>query len=153
MKQKNLVIYFSICFVIYFCNACINTYCSRGLPPSYPGTKQNGTRLDAVQLPTWARGDAREFVRRHREALECDYVSAHLHQWIDLIFGCKQRGDAALDADNVFHHLFYEGQWSINCSTKVSGQSIVLRRSVVNQIFYVRQRSISIMFHRLFYKS
>lgn len=42
------------------------------------------------------------------QALECDYVSSHLHEWIDLIFGYKQQGQAAIDADNVFHHLFYE---------------------------------------------
>ncbi len=43
------------------------------------------------------------------KALESDYVSAHLHEWIDLIFGYKQNGEEALKAHNVFHHLFYEG--------------------------------------------
>lgn len=47
------------------------------------------------------------------QALECDYVSAHLHEWIDLIFGCKQRGPQAVEAINVFHHLFYEGNVDI----------------------------------------
>ncbi|OZC09884.1 hypothetical protein X798_02990 [Onchocerca flexuosa] len=73
------------------------------------GIKQNGVALDDVILPAWAKGDAREFVRMHRQALECDYVSANLHNWIDLIFGYKQRGDAAAEANNVYHHLFYEG--------------------------------------------
>ncbi len=45
--------------------------------------------------------------------MECDYVSAHLHEWIDLIFGYKQQGPPAVEAVNVFHHLFYEGQVDI----------------------------------------
>ncbi len=45
----------------------------------------------------------------HTQALESDYVTAHLHEWIDLIFGYKQNGDEALKAHNVFHHFFYEG--------------------------------------------
>ncbi|VDN29256.1 unnamed protein product, partial [Gongylonema pulchrum] len=73
------------------------------------GVKQNGVALGDVVLPPWAKGDAREFVRVHRQALECDYVSGNLHNWIDLIFGYKQRGDAAIEANNVYHHLFYEG--------------------------------------------
>ncbi|KAG9480633.1 hypothetical protein GDO78_012215 [Eleutherodactylus coqui] len=77
------------------------------------GCKQNGTKLCDVILPPWAKGDPREFIRVHREALECDYVSAHLHEWIDLIFGYKQQGPPAVDAVNVFHHLFYEGQVDI----------------------------------------
>lgn len=77
------------------------------------GSKQNGTPLDDVVLPPWARGDPIEFIRLHRSALECDFVSSHLHEWIDLIFGYKQRGPPAVDAVNVFHHLFYEGNVDI----------------------------------------
>ncbi|XP_049532447.1 WD repeat and FYVE domain-containing protein 3 isoform X2 [Anopheles darlingi] len=77
------------------------------------GTKQNGEVLNNVILPPWAKNDAREFIRVHREALECEYVSRHLHLWIDLIFGYKQRGQASVEAINVFHHLFYEGNVDI----------------------------------------
>jgi len=74
------------------------------------GTRQgNGGTIDTVELPPWAKGDSKIFVAKHREALESDYVSQHLHQWIDLIFGHKQRGEAALEATNVFHHLSYHG--------------------------------------------
>lgn len=47
------------------------------------------------------------------QALECDYVSSHLHEWIDLIFGYKQQGKPAEEAFNVFLYLFYEGQVDI----------------------------------------
>jgi hypothetical protein len=74
------------------------------------GSRQgNGGRIDTVQLPPWAKGDPKIFIAKHREALESDYVSKHLHHWIDLVFGYKQRGEAALEATNVFHHLSYRG--------------------------------------------
>lgn len=77
------------------------------------GVKQSGEGLGDVVLPPWAKQDPREFIRVHRMALECDYVSQNLHHWIDLIFGYKQQGQAAVDATNVFHHLFYEGNVDI----------------------------------------
>ena len=78
------------------------------------GRKQSGVVLNDVVLPTWAKDDPREFIRVHRMALESDFVSAHLNEWIDLIFGFKQLGAAAVDAVNVFHHLFYEGAVDID---------------------------------------
>ena len=47
--------------------------------------------VDDVRLPPWAK-NAFDFVRLNREALESDYVSEHLNEWIDLIFGSKQLG-------------------------------------------------------------
>eukprot|EP00656_Telonema_subtile_P019409 TRINITY_DN20663_c0_g1_i1.p1 TRINITY_DN20663_c0_g1~~TRINITY_DN20663_c0_g1_i1.p1 ORF type:complete len:591 (-),score=144.24 TRINITY_DN20663_c0_g1_i1:33-1805(-) len=73
------------------------------------GTTQSGEACGAVGLPPWANGSASEFVRKNREALECDYVSERLHLWIDLVFGYKQRGDKAVRANNVFHYLSYQG--------------------------------------------
>ncbi|MCJ1396460.1 hypothetical protein MMC18_009350 [Xylographa bjoerkii] len=74
------------------------------------GSRQGtGGTIDTVILPPWAKGDPKIFIAKHREALESDYVSQHLHHWIDLVFGHKQRGEAALEATNVFHHLSYRG--------------------------------------------
>uniref|UniRef100_A0A8C5NWV7 WD repeat and FYVE domain containing 4 n=1 Tax=Jaculus jaculus TaxID=51337 RepID=A0A8C5NWV7_JACJA len=71
------------------------------------GCMQDGTALGDVQLPPWADGDPRKFISLHRQALESDFVSANLHYWIDLIFGYKQQGPAAVDAVNTFHPYFY----------------------------------------------
>jgi len=73
------------------------------------GEKQkSGGAVDDVRLPPWALGDAHEFVRRHRGALESDRVSDALAGWVDLIFGFRQRGVLAVEAANVFYHLTYE---------------------------------------------
>lgn len=69
----------------------------------------DGGKVDLVTLPPWAKGDPNIFIAKHREALESEHVSRHLHHWIDLVFGQKQRGEAALEATNVFHHLSYQG--------------------------------------------
>ncbi|XP_028984475.1 neurobeachin-like protein 2 isoform X2 [Betta splendens] len=61
-----------------------------------------------VVLPRWA-ASREDFIRKHRKALECEHVSSHLHEWIDLIFGCKQRGEEAVNALNVFYYCTYEG--------------------------------------------
>ncbi|KAG2501969.1 hypothetical protein HYH03_000465 [Edaphochlamys debaryana] len=72
------------------------------------GVRQSGRAVNDVELPPWA-SDPRDFLAKHRAALEAPPVSRQLHAWIDLIFGHKQRGPAAEEADNVFFHLTYEG--------------------------------------------
>lgn len=38
------------------------------------GVRANDKRVDQVKLPNWAR-NPEEFLRKHREALESEYVS------------------------------------------------------------------------------
>ncbi|XP_060726425.1 neurobeachin-like protein 2 isoform X5 [Tachysurus vachellii] len=68
----------------------------------------NQESVNNVVLPRWA-SSREDFIRKHRQALESEYVSAHLHEWIDLIFGYKQRGPEAVEALNVFYYCTYEG--------------------------------------------
>ncbi|XVF07938.1 hypothetical protein REPUB_Repub06bG0182200 [Reevesia pubescens] len=72
------------------------------------GTTQLGGKLDSVKLPSWAQNPV-DFIHKHRMALESEHVSAHLHEWIDLIFGYKQRGKEAILANNMFFYITYEG--------------------------------------------
>jgi len=78
------------------------------------GTKQDGVKVDDVILPPWAKNDPRLFIKKHMEALECKYVSENLHHWIDLMFGYKQQGEAAVKAFNMFFPLTYEGAVDID---------------------------------------
>ncbi|KAK0655900.1 hypothetical protein B0T16DRAFT_21821 [Cercophora newfieldiana] len=74
------------------------------------GVRQGGGgKVDNVILPPWAKGDPKIFIQKHREALESPYVSQNLHKWIDLVFGYKQRGEAAVESLNIFHPLSYKG--------------------------------------------
>lgn len=67
------------------------------------GKRQSGDLVNDVKLPPWCDGSARLFMLVHRQALESEIVRRQLHQWIDLIFGFKQKGNAAVNAINVFH--------------------------------------------------
>ena len=78
--------------------------------------------LPDLALPSWC-GTAEEFVKHHRSVLEGDFVSAHLHNWIDITFGYKLQGDAAVKAKNI--HL-----------SLVDGHTVIHSHGVV-QLFSV----------------
>ncbi|KAH6830812.1 WD-40 repeat family protein / beige-like protein [Perilla frutescens var. hirtella] len=97
------------------------------------GTTQLGEKLGPVRLPPWAENPV-DFVHKHRMALESEHVSEHLHEWIDLIFGYKQRGKEAIQANNVFFYITYEGTVDID---KISDP--VQQRATQDQIAYFGQ--------------
>ncbi|CAG9323175.1 NBEAL1_4 [Blepharisma stoltei] len=67
----------------------------------------NGGEVSDVELPPWASSPI-DFIRKHRQILESNAVSLNLHLWIDLIFGCKQKGKNAEKALNVYLGTAYE---------------------------------------------
>ena len=95
------------------------------------GTTQQGKRIHDVELPPWANGSAHEFVRLHRKALESEHVSAHLQEWVDLVFGCKQRGREAERARNVFRPLTYAGKVDVDAI-----EDDLEREAAIAQIHY-----------------
>lgn len=92
------------------------------------GTREDGVTVNDVELPPWAKSPE-EFVRVNRMALESEFVSCQLHQWIDLIFGYKQRGPEAVRATNVFYYLTYEGSVELE-----SISDPIMREAIENQI-------------------
>ncbi|XP_062538097.1 neurobeachin isoform X16 [Armigeres subalbatus] len=92
------------------------------------GQREDGNLVSDVELPPWSK-TPEEFVRINRMALESEFVSCQLHQWIDLIFGYKQRGPEAMRATNVFYYLTYEGSVDLDTITDP-----VTREAIENQI-------------------
>ncbi|XP_030800768.1 neurobeachin isoform X13 [Camarhynchus parvulus] len=92
------------------------------------GVREDEIVVNDVDLPPWAK-KPEDFVRINRMALESEFVSCQLHQWIDLIFGYKQRGPEAVRALNVFHYLTYEGSVNLDSITDP-----VLREAMEAQI-------------------
>ena len=68
------------------------------LPPlsPLPGTKQSGERLDDIVLPPWAKGDALEFIRIHREVRDKFQLNVYP-------FGCKLH--VLFPQSILFHHI------------------------------------------------
>ncbi|KAM1093044.1 hypothetical protein ACFX2I_020172 [Malus domestica] len=73
-------------------------------------------------------------------ALESEHASTHLHEWIDLIFGYKQRGKEAIMANSFFFYITYEGTVDIH---KISDP--VQQRATQDQIAYFGQTASQLL--------
>lgn len=90
-------------------------------------------KLSNVELPEWAKSP-QDFIELMREALESDQVSSHLHKWLDLVFGYKQK------VENVFPDTCYGVSWGTMKSGLAKDAYEVLCREFgqfPEQLFYV----------------
>ena len=69
--------------------------------------------INNFEYPTWAKNNPNLFIIKNRLALESDFVSDSLNDWIDLIFGYKQKGEEAEKAKNLFFDFTYENSIDI----------------------------------------
>lgn len=72
------------------------------------GKTQAGKVVENVDLPKWAQDNPYRYVYELKKFLEGDYVSSTINQWIDFIYGYKQRGKEAVRSINVYPHYTYE---------------------------------------------
>jgi hypothetical protein len=103
------------------------------------GSLQEGGPVDHVRLPPWARSPA-HFTRVLRCAMESEWVSATLHNWVDLVFGYKQRGPASVASDNVFYYMTYVGGVDIDAI-----DDPILRKAMAMQITHYGQTPLQLL--------
>ena len=75
------------------------------------GIRQNLEQVQGVYLPAWAKDSVYKFLQVHQKALESSLVSQNLPDWINLMFGCQQRGTEARSSFNLFHPVTYDDQY------------------------------------------
>ena len=76
--------------------------------------KNENRAVEDFEYPKWSKNNASLFIIKNRLALESDFVSENLNDWVDLIFGYKQKGSEAEKAANLFFDFTYEGTIDIN---------------------------------------
>ena len=78
------------------------------------GENQTHSKINDIMLPNWAKNEPRIFVKMNKKALESSKVSEKINDWIDLIFGCKQKGKEAIKSLNIFRTVCYEGKLDLD---------------------------------------
>ncbi|CAD8211533.1 unnamed protein product [Paramecium octaurelia] len=77
------------------------------------GKTQSGIMVNNVQLPKWSHNNPWRFVAGQRNALESEDIQRTIPEWIDLIFGFKQRGKEAEKNLNIYFYVTYDQQLTL----------------------------------------
>jgi hypothetical protein len=86
------------------------------------GIKDDGVKVNDVVTP--CQNNPFEFTLILRNILENDTISYNINYWIDLIFGCKNKGKEAELANNVFTDTSYQEGVDLK---KVENRDLFLR--------------------------
>ena len=69
--------------------------------------QNNKTRLNDVFLPKWCKKNPYLFIEKYRKIIESPLIN--INPWIDLMFGCSQRGIKSQKIGNLFLPYVYDG--------------------------------------------
>ena len=82
------------------------------------GIRRNKEKVNNVKCPLWSEDNPYKFLTIINLAFESNYVSFNINNWIDLIYGYKQRGKEAEKCNNVFRFPSYADLVPINQMNK-----------------------------------
>ena len=74
-------------------------------------------KVENVLMPNWCKYNPYLFIQLKRELLENTF-KVDLNPWIDLIFGCSQRGVKAQSIGNIFLPYTYDGVMNLRIKDK-----------------------------------
>ena len=81
--------------------------------------------INDVELPPWSMNFAFNFVVELRKNLENENLP--INNWIDLIFGFKQKGEKAEEAHNIYNGTSYHGNVKIESFHDIDTRNALLR--------------------------
>lgn len=98
------------------------------------GKTQTNQEIIHLQVPNCAVSNW-DFIKKHRILLDSPAISQNLHAWIDLIFGCKQQGEKALQHCNIFCGDTYEQSFNIQ-KNSVKDKNL---QSMIEKVYHFGQ--------------
>ena len=103
------------------------------------GEKPDVIPVGDIALPPWAKGSGYIFISKHRELLESPEISEKLNDWINIIFGSKQKGKEARKLNNLYvkesYEEFEEEYWKKSLEDKIYLCKLVEFGVTPNQVY------------------
>ena len=84
--------------------------------------------INEVELPSWANNNSANFVFILRRYLESNNINNNINKWIDLIFGCTQKGEKAEEKHNIFKAHTYDKMVKIENIANIDTRNSLMRQ-------------------------